>query len=214
VQTLFRGAQPLLASLASTRRLALWALAACLALVLLALALPRAWRWPLAAAAMVAGFTFFDSYERLREGSRKPFVIRDHMFSNGLLVADIAKVNESGVLARAGWAAVGVPDTPEGRGRAVFRAECASCHTVDRYLSIRRLVAPTDPDMINGILMTMKGMGDAYAEAAARGEKVDTTTLDYPLMPPLVGTDAEVEALAAYLVSLKPTQTAEVPRAR
>jgi cytochrome bd ubiquinol oxidase subunit I len=211
VHALFRKAQPLLASLASTRRLALWALAVCLALVVLALALPRAWRWPLAAVTMAAAFVFFGSYERLREGSRKPFVIRNYMFSNGLLVSDIAKLDSGGVLPGAPWASIGLPDTAVGRGRAVFRAECASCHTVDHYLSIRSLVAPTDPDMLNGILASLKAQGDTYAQAAAKGETVDTTRLDYPLMPPLVGSDAEVEALVAYLASLKATHTAEVP---
>jgi hypothetical protein len=33
-------------------------------------------------------------------------------------------------------------------------------------------------------------------------------------MPPLVGTDQEIEALKAYLLSLKPAKTAEVTRAQ
>jgi hypothetical protein len=32
-------------------------------------------------------------------------------------------------------------------------------------------------------------------------------------MPPLVGTDDEVEALASYLLSLKPSHVAEAPNA-
>jgi mono/diheme cytochrome c family protein len=214
VRALFVGEKALLASLASTRSLALWALTAYLGLVLLAALVPRAQRWPVAAVALCASFVFFGGYERLREGSRKPFVIRDHMFSNGLMVTDIPTLNESGALARAGWAAVGQPDTLEGRGRAVFRAQCASCHTLDGYLGIRRLTTQADADMLNGILMTMKGMGEVYATAHARGERVDTTTVDYPLMPPLVGSDEEVEALATYLHSLKPAQPTEVADAR
>lgn len=216
VRVLFAGDKALLGSLATTRSLALWALTACLALVLLAVLVPRAQRWPVAVVALGAAFVFFGGYERLREGARKPFVIRDHMFSSGLLVSDIQALNESGVLARAGWAAMGQPDTPEGRGRAMFRAQCASCHTLDGYLGIRRLTAAADADMLNGILMTMKGMGEVYATGHARGERVDTTTLDYPLMPPLVGSDEEVEALAAYLQSLKPppTSSAAVSDAR
>lgn len=204
VRAAFDGDTALLPALATTRSFALWALTAYLALVVLAAVAPRAQRWPLAVVTMVAAFAFFGGYERLREGARKPFLIRDHMFSSGLLVSDIAALNETGVLARAGWATVGQPDTPEGRGRAVFRAQCASCHTVDGYLGIRPLTARADPDMLDGILMTMKGMGDAYVDAQAKGQAVDTRTLDYPLMPPLVGSDEEVGWLAAYLHSLKP----------
>jgi len=222
VRAAFAGGKALLPALAATRSLALWALAAVLAFAVLAAIAPRTQRWPVAAVALLAAFAVLGGYERLREGARKPFVIRDHMFSSGLLVSDIAALNETGVLARAGWATVGLPDTPEGRGRAVFRAQCASCHTVDGYLGIRQLTAGADPDMLNGILMTMKGMGDAYIDAQAKGQPVDTRTLDYPLMPPLVGSDEEVEALVAYLQSLKaaaPSPTTvgaamEVPRAR
>lgn len=203
VQAVFRGSTALLSALAATRSLALWALVAYLVLVLFALAVPKAQRWPVAAAALTASFVFFGGYERLREGCRKPFVIRDYMFSNGLLIADIPTFNESGVLARAGWAMVGQPDTMEGRGRALYRAQCASCHTLDGYLGMRPLTAEADSDMLTGVVLTMKEMGEAYTLAHARGERVDTRTLDYPLMPPVVGTEDEVEALVAYLDSLK-----------
>ena len=170
------------------------------------------WRLAAAAGAAVAArrrrrccaaFVFFGGYERVREGARKPFVIRDYMFSNGILVSEIADLNERGVLAKAGWAAVGQPDTPEGRGRAVFRAQCAACHTLDGYLvdppargAGRRRHDQRHPD-------DHEGHGRGVRDAHARGERVDTTKLDYPFMPPLVGTDDEVEALTAYLVSLK-----------
>lgn len=205
VQAVFRGDGALLGALAATRSLALWALTAYLGLVLLALVVPKAQRWPLAAVTLIASFVFFGGYERLREGGRKPFVIRDYMFSNGLLIADIPALNEGGVLARAGWAMVGQPDTTEGRGRALYRAQCASCHTLDGYLGVRRLTAAADADMLNGVLLTMREMGEAYTLAHEKGSRVDTRTLDYPLMPPLVGTDDEVEALVVYLESLKST---------
>lgn len=220
VKTVFMGEKALLPALAATRSFALWALTGFLALALVAALLPRAQRWPLAVVTMVAAFAFLGGYERLREGARKPFVIRDSMFSSGLVVSDIEMLNETGVLARAGWALVGQADTPEGRGRAVFRAQCASCHTLDGYLGMRRLTAAADPDMLHGILMTMREMGDAYVDAHKRGQPLDTRQLDYPLMPPLVGSDEEVEALVAYLQSLKagPTTTVgaalEVSRVR
>jgi mono/diheme cytochrome c family protein len=149
----------------------------------------------------------------VREGARKPFVIRDYMFSNGVLVSEIADLNQRGILAKARWAAREAGGTPESKGRAVFRAQCAACHTVDGYLSIRALVAPVDADMIGGILATMREEGDEYVSGAyVHDGHVDTTTLDYPFMPPLVGTDDEVEALTAYLASLKSSHGTEVTR--
>ena len=215
VRALFLGAAPKIAALGTTRHFLMWSLAAFLALAVLAWALPRAQRWPLAAVTLLAAFAFFGGYERLREGSRKPFVIRDHMFSNGVLVGEIADLNERGILAKARWVAREAGDTPESRGRAVFRAQCAACHTVDGYLSIRALVAPVDADMITGILATMAEEGEEYASGAyVHQGHIDTTQLDYPFMPPFVGTGDEMEALAAYLVSLKPSHGTEVSDAQ
>jgi len=213
VRAVFARGKPLLPSLAATRHLALWALAAVLIVSVFALLLAGAHRWPTAVIAMVAAFAFFGGYERLREGSRKPFVIRDFMFSNGIYVSDIADANQRGILARAPWAARGSGGDGLAMGRAVFRAECAACHTLDGYLSIRKLVAPVDPDMLHGILATMQAEGDEIASGrVVHDGHVDTQKLDYPLMPPLVGTQAEVDALATYLLSLKPSHVAEVRR--
>ncbi len=214
VRAIFLGANPLLPALASTRHLVLWALAAYLVVALFAAASPRLHLWPTAVVAMLAGFAFFGGYERLREGARKPFVIRDFMFSNGILVSEIADLDQRGVLAKAVWAARGSDASQEAKGRAVFRAECASCHTIDGYLSIRKLVAPVDPDMLNGILATMHDEGKEYASGTYTHQgHVSTDKLDYPLMPPLVGTDEEQEALAAYLLTLKPSHVAEASHA-
>ena len=213
VRAIFLGSKALLPALASTRHFVLWALTIYLLLTLFALAAPRFHHWPSAVAALLAAFAFFGGFERLREGSRKPFVIRDFMFSNGVLVGEIPDLNQRGILSKAVWAArKGVE--PEAKGRAVFRAECASCHTLDGYLSIRKLVVPVDPDMLKGILSTLREEGTEYASGKYTHQgHVATDKLDYPLMPPLVGTDDEINALASYLLSLKPSNVAEAPHA-
>ena len=214
VRVIFLGSKALLPALASTRHLVLWALAAYLLVALFALAAPKLHRWPTAVVAMLVAFAFFGGFERLREGSRKPFVIRDFMFSNGIRVSEIADLDQRGVLSKAGWAARGSAASVEAKGRAVFRAECASCHTLDGYLSIRKLVAPVDPDMLKGILGTLHEEGKEYASGKySHLGHVATEKLDYPLMPPLVGTDEEQDALAAYLLSLKPSHVAEASHA-
>ncbi len=201
IKGLFLGASPALRQLATTRHFLLWALAATLILgVLLLLAVPRLARVVPAIVLMIAGFAFFAGFERVREGARKPFLIHDYIFSNGLLVSDIAAINDEGVLATAGWAAHDAGDSPVSRGRQVFRAECSSCHTLDGYQGIRRLL-PKDPDMTMGVLAALSEMGDAYSELAP-GQRVDMSNLDYPFMPPFVGSDEEMEELAQYLNSL------------
>ena len=212
VYAIFRGPSPILASLATTRQLALWALTAFLLLAILAAVLPRAQRWPVAAVALIAAFLFFGSYERLREGARKPFVIRDFMFSNGILVSEIAERNEKGILSKAAFTALEAGPTPESKGRAVFRAQCSTCHTLDGYLSIRKLVDRVGPEAVSSILDVMRAQGETVASAIGAGGHVDTRKLDYPLMPPLVGTDDETAALGSYLesiVSAKPTEVSD-----
>jgi cytochrome c2 len=255
---LFRGDSPTVAALASTRSLTLWALAVTiLGGLLLLLKLPRAVQAVAVVVVAVAGVTFFGGYERLREGTRKPFLIHSHMFSNGLAVDDIEGVNERGMTAHSGWVALRAGDGVEAHGRAVFRAQCASCHTLDGYQAIRPLLPTTadmialasddpanpgatvfenecaschddytyeemremipgpdeiraDPEfaremnmmMIAGVLDRLRDMGGFYA-AADRSLVIDTHETPYPYMPPLVGTDEDVEALALYLLGLE-----------
>jgi mono/diheme cytochrome c family protein len=209
VRDLFLGAKPLVASLGSTRSFVLAAAAAGAVLALLFLVLPRLQNPLTAVAALLAGFALLGGYERLREGARKPFVIRDVMFSNGILVSEVATLNSNGVLTKAAWAARDVkPGDPLTLGRAVFHAECVSCHTLDGYLGIRKISAGADADMLRGILTVMRDDGPKYASHPPSPKP------DYPFMAPFAGTDAELEALALYVDSLKTPIEAEVRSAR
>jgi mono/diheme cytochrome c family protein len=146
VRNLFLGVEPALTALASTRSFTLWSLTVALIVGLVILvAAPRLARTVTALVMAVAAFAFFGGYERLREGTRKPFLIHSHMFSNGLLVSDIEAVNDEGILARSGWTARGADDSLTA-GHHIFRAQCRSCHTLDGYQSIRKAL-PTYSDM-------------------------------------------------------------------
>jgi len=270
VRNLFRGAEPALAQLAATRSFALWSLTGALLLGLLVLVLaPRLARVATAAGLALAAFAFFGGYERLREGVRKPFLIHSHLFSNGLLVSAIPALNESGLAVRSGWVARGGEDEAQ-LGRALFRAQCSSCHTLDGYQSIRRalpsradlsalaaaedaaqamrvfrsecaachpgvgaeemrgmlpstdelrqdpeMIADLNHGMITATLLELRDMGEAFT-AAPRGAMVNTAPLFSPYMPPFVGSDDELEALAVYLASLdrgdepKPTRNGKL----
>ncbi|MGE5346771.1 MAG: cytochrome ubiquinol oxidase subunit I [Acidithiobacillales bacterium] len=207
VRSLFLGAKPLIAALGATHRYLVWALIASALLALLALAVPRLVRWPQAAIALLVAFGVLAGYERVREGARKPFVIRGYMFSNGILVSEIQRLDRDGILSKAKWAAHDAGATPLSRGRAVFRAECASCHTLDGYLSIRKRTAAVDADFLTLLVTALRDDGPRWASRPQQKP-------DYPYMPPFVGTDEELSALVAYLDSLKTKQTAEVLRAR
>jgi mono/diheme cytochrome c family protein len=208
-RALFLADPPLLATLADTRQLLLWALTAVLVLAAIFLvALPK--RGGIAAMLLitVASFTFFGGYERLREGVRKPFLIHDFMFSNGIRVDEVESLNEAGILTKARWAATEIGGDEASLGRQVFRSQCASCHTLDGYLAIRDYL-PEDPDMIYGVLFALADQGQAFTSLGA-GEVVDMVELDYPFMPPFVGTEEEMEALVEYLseLALPATQVA------
>jgi mono/diheme cytochrome c family protein len=254
VLNLFSGESPALTSLVATRTFALWSLTGVLVIgAIILIAAPKLAR--VATAVVLAGlaFAFFGGYERLREGTRKPFLIHSHMFSNGLLVSDIEAVNATGVLGRSGWAARG-PGEPAVIGQRVFRAQCSSCHTLDGYQSIREAlpssdeiyaVAADDPpgsaevvfaaecaachedvesvemremmpsaaEMITGSLAYLQEMGVDYVEAPT-GTMIDTGRLHTPYMPPFVGTDEELEGLAAYLTDLSRANDPPQPFAR
>ncbi len=257
VTAFFRGEAPFLVDLAATRSFALWSLTAALAIGLIILTLmPRAARTVIAAAMMITAFAFFAGYERLREGVRKPFLIHSHLFSNGLLISQIDDINRFGLAAHSGWVATD-DASPLVVGERLYRAQCSSCHTMDGYQSIRRVVPtmadmmrvvaddppgsgevayraqcaschadiehsemvamlPTvdeirdDPEMIHDlnlgmITMTMDqlhDMGEAFAGADIGPAVVDLRQIDRPYMPPLVGTEAEAEAVAIFLASL------------
>lgn len=266
VSALFLGPQPLLPALADTRSFMLWALAATLVVgVTILIAAPRLARTIPLVAVAVAAMAFFSGYERLREGARKPFLIHSYLFSNGLLVDSIEAVNETGILARTGWARP-ASDHDVDIGRQVFRTQCASCHTLDGYQGIRRAV-PTvedwvavaadepagrgaaayasecarchpdisyqemaemipsaedieaDPEMVRDLnvmmivasLTELHSMGAASAETPV-GTMIQTADLRFPYMPPFVGSDAELEALAAYLASLDPGDSTRLAR--
>jgi mono/diheme cytochrome c family protein len=264
---LFRGSSPVIAALAATRSLSLWALTVTLLLgAIVLIAQPKWGRRGAAVAVMVAAFLFFGSYERLREGVRKPFLIHSHLFSNGLLVSDIEAINQRGMAAHSGWVAARADDGPQAVGREIFRAQCASCHTLDGYQAIRPLlptvadmtaVAADDPPgsgreafagecaschadlgyeemaemlpsadeiredpefirelnqgMIYATLAKLQEMGDFYINAD-RTQLINTHDTPYPQMPPFVGDDEDIEALAAYLASLDEQADAAVVR--
>ena len=210
VQQLFLGEKPLLAALATGRAHGVRIFVVAALLALLVVALPRLQSWPVAVLGLVACAGVLAGYERVREGVRKPWVLSEQMFSNGVLLSEIDALNEKGILSKAVWATKEAGGRTVPKGEAVFRAECSSCHTRDGYLSIRRVAGAMDADLATLFLTALRDDG-ANWKARAAGKDARP---DYPFMPPFVGTDEERNALAGWLASLNAPQTAEVIRAR
>jgi hypothetical protein len=161
--------------------------------------------------ALVMAFTYFGPYQRprhfnlvfafllavlalsttgvtewVREAVRKPYIIYGYMYANSLRLADVERVRQQGVLKSARWVRQHEvdPHALERSGEEVFRVQCASCHTVNGYNSIRFAVKGWSWVMIDYQLVHL---------SALKG-----------FMPPFVGTDAEQQALGAWLASLNP----------
>lgn len=128
------------------------------------------------------------SFERVREFIRKPYVIGEYMYANGLRVGDYPLFKEEGVLRHATYAAVReVSDSNSvAAGAEVFRIACSRCHTT------------------SGINAVNDRLTDLYG-----GGTWDRDTIRYyllamhtarPFMPPFPGTEREAGALADYLL--------------
>ncbi len=158
-----------------------------------------------ACAVLLLALAATGSTEMAREMLRKPYVVGRHMYSNGVRVqGDVERFNREGYLAqtpwvrpeeRAAWARMDAGDVrPEdaelrrARGELMMRGQCMSCHTVDGYRSLRRLLAGRDREAVGNILSML------------HQHQEDSPYRAY--MPPLVGTEAEIAALADYLASL------------
>jgi cytochrome bd-type quinol oxidase subunit 1 len=127
------------------------------------------------------------SGEATREMLRKPYVISQHMFSNGVRVRDVARLNQEGYLRNTIWMrSRGAPVLAQ--GEAMFRGQCAACHTRDGYRSMKRLLAERNRETIGNLLKVLH----EYKE--------DSPYRRY--MPPLVGVQEEVAALGEYLATL------------
>lgn len=132
------------------------------------------------------------SGEYAREMLRKPFVIGRWMYSNGVRVPYVARINAEGYLAHSNWvwSAAGA-GTPTGsassysRGEAIFRGECGSCHTLAGYRPLKELLAGRDR---NNIASFINMLHENKADSPYRR-----------FMPPMAGTKQDVDDLANYL---------------
>jgi cytochrome bd-type quinol oxidase subunit 1 len=128
------------------------------------------------------------SGEYAREMLRKPYVIGDWMYSNGVRVKSVERINQEGYLTHSMWVwnANGAQEpTSYSRGEAIFRGECGSCHTLDGYRPLRSLLSGRDRASIESMVQMLH---DYKPDSPYRR-----------FMPPMVGTKQEVQDLTDYL---------------
>jgi cytochrome bd-type quinol oxidase subunit 1 len=143
------------------------------------------------------------SGEYAREMLRKPYVIGRWMFSNGVRVPYVSRIDTEGYLAHTNWVWNG-SDSSYSRGEAIFRGECGSCHTLGGYRPLKSLLAGRDRANIGNFI------------AMLHDYKPDSPYRRF--MPPMVGTRQDVVDLTDYLNAqvnpaapgaTKPVQTAQ-----
>ena len=124
--------------------------------------------------------------EYSREMLRKPFVIGRWMYSNGVRVPYVNRINQEGYLVHSNWVwnGAGQPSAYS-RGEAIFRGECGSCHTLDGYRPLRQLLSGRDRTNIGNFIQMLHEY------------KPDLSYRHY--MPPMVGTKQDVDDLTDYL---------------
>jgi mono/diheme cytochrome c family protein len=145
-----------------------------LLVLIFGLALPRRQHVLLAALTLAAGVGWFGCLEWARESARKPYIITGYMYGNGLEVARTESYRKTGLLES-------IPFRSGNDGADLFRHACRSCHTVQGYNPLRPGFDGTDPTFIAAIVKSVHML---------KGN-----------MPPFVGTPAEADAIAGYIVT-------------
>src|SRR5207302_1159469 len=104
---------------------------------------PQGFSRGLALGLLALALTATGATEWVREVLRKPFVIREVMYSSGVRPGEVAALQRDGYLPHAPWAVAWAEahgNTREARGEAIFRGQCMACHTRDGYRGMRGLI--------------------------------------------------------------------------
>lgn len=151
--------------------------------LIMAMKIPGAVKKPMAWLILLIGFMHMGSFEFIREGGRRPYVIHGYMYSDSILVSDVDLLNEQGVLKTAKWSRIDTitEDNVLQAGEELFRLECSACHS--RGGPLNNILELTAHFPVLGMDSQLAGQGKL---------------VEY--MPPFVGTADERMALARYIV--------------
>lgn len=150
--------------------------------LIMAIKMPQIITRPIAAILLILGLMYMGSFEYIREAGRRPYIIRDHMYSTSILQKDMDRIREKGLLKEAKWVSnrTVTNDNMLETGREIFNILCLPCHSVGGPLNdIRELTKNYTP---RGLEAKIHGLN---------------TFSHY--MPPFTGTPQEQRALAYYI---------------
>jgi mono/diheme cytochrome c family protein len=137
---------------------------------------------PVASLAMISALLIMGGFEWIRESARRPYVINEVMYSNGILKKDVDELNQKGYLRTALW--VRNMEVSEGNlvdaGQELFMHQCYACHTVNGKNN--DIVKVTSSMSYNALVSYIRRIHDVRY-----------------FMPPFVGTELESRALAVYI---------------
>ncbi len=134
--------------------------------------IPKRYNIVVGVLAMVLALAWFGEFEWMRESIRKPYVITNYMYGNGIYVANAEKYQEEGLLAS-------IEFQTSDKSADLFRRACRSCHTIDGYKPLKPAFDGTDETFIAQIIMGTQ---------VIRGN-----------MPPFVGTEDEAQMIASHI---------------
>lgn len=130
-------------------------------------------------------------FERVREFIRKPYVIADYMYANGIRVDDYPLLTRQGILRFSIYSNIKeiTDENAVEAGRDLFTIACTRCHTTTG---------------VNGILAKLNAMyGDTGWDHDMVKLYIQSMHTIRPYMPPFPGNEPELDALVRYLFSLK-----------
>jgi len=116
--------------------------------------------------------------EFVREGVRKPFTIREYLYSNSIARDGIGQLRQRGCATDDPYPlrdAAAYPNAQLALGAKVFRVQCSVCHTLEGMNAVCELAATWSIDQ--------------------RRLNIAQLQRTKPFMPPFAGTPAEVEAV-------------------
>lgn len=140
----------------------------------------------------IVGAWLLGHFERVREFIRKPYVVADYMYSNGVQVDDLPIFQRDGILTYSTFVKNHRVTEQNKReaGRDVFMVACSRCHTTkglngmtSKFSLLYGDEKPWDENAMNAFIHTMHS--------------------SRTYMPPFPGNDKEAEALITYIKSLQ-----------
>jgi cytochrome bd ubiquinol oxidase subunit I len=137
---------------------------------------------PAAAILLLIAFAATAAGEFVREGARKPYTVRQVLYSNSLTDAEVKRLRVTGAVVNDPWPlrdAARYPTQQLARGARVVRALCDVCHTVSGANALSHLVGSWSLDQMRHNIAMLQHTKS--------------------FMPPFAGDAADVEAVVQLL---------------